>query len=94
MTLSQLVVYEREEILMATAPVEDQTMFIREQVARIDKMQAESAKLQVELQKVVADTLKVQQDTKFAPYTVLATGAGAAAALIAAGAALAKLLIG
>jgi len=73
---------------MATAaPDHDQPLDIREQVARIDKTQAE-------LQKIFAETLKVQQDTRFAPFTMLAAGAGASGALIAAGAALAKLLIG
>ena len=61
-------------------------------------MRVETLKVEEELHKVLAETrkanseaLKVQQDTKLAPYTLLATGAGAAAALMGAGAALVKL---
>lgn len=85
---------------MATLP-DDPPFDIREQLARIDKMRAETLKLQDELQKVAAETLKanreaarVAQETRLAPYTLLLTGLGAGAALIAAGAGLAKLLMG
>ena len=85
---------------MATVP-NDAPFDVREQLARIDKMRAETLKLQDELQKIAAETpktnrdaIKVAQDTKLAPYTLLFTGLGAGAALIAAGAGLAKLLIG
>lgn len=80
---------------------DDPPFDIREQLARIDKMRAETLKLQEELQKVVAETLKanrdavkVQQDTRLAPWTVGFAGVGTGAALLAAGAGLAKLLMG
>ena len=37
---------------------------------------------------------KVQQETRLAPYTLVLTGSGACAALLATGAGLAKLLTG
>lgn len=77
---------------MATIP--DPSFDIREQIARIDKMRAETEKNQVELQKIIADTLKVRQDTKLAPYTIVFGGLGAGAALFAAGGAFVKLLFG
>lgn len=72
---------------MATVPGSEPSYDVREQLVRIDKMQ-------VELQKLSAETLKVKQDTRYAPLTIMFTGLGAGAALIVAGAALAKLLIG
>lgn len=85
---------------MASVP-DEHPFDVREQLARIDKMRAETLKIQEELQKVIANTLKaqreaikVEQDTRFAPWTIAATALGAGAALMAAGAALAKLLIG
>lgn len=65
---------------------------IQEQRARNDNIQAEIQKVLVEHQKIISDTLRVEQETRFAPFTLLATGAGAAAALMGAGAALVKLL--
>ncbi len=65
---------------MASTPSTDQPLDIREQIARIDKMQAEIVKIKV--------------DTRFAPFTVALTGAGAAAALIAATVTLTKLFLG
>ena len=77
---------------MASVPV-DAPFDIREQLARIDKMRAGTLKLQDALQKVAAETLKaqrdaakVEQDTRLAPYTLIPTGLGAGAALVAAGA--------
>ena len=55
-----------------------------EQIARIDTMQAE-------LQKLMRDTLKTQQDMRLATPQMFFQGALAMAALIGAGAALAKL---
>jgi hypothetical protein len=71
---------------MATLP-DEPILDIRERLARIDKTQAEFGKL-------LAESAKVRQETKFAPYTLIFTGLGAGAALMAAGAGLAKLLIG
>ena len=71
---------------MASAAEErDLPLDIREQVTRIDKMQAELSKTQAEL-------VKVRQDTKLAPIALAFTGAGAGAALFAAGAAFFKFL--
>lgn len=58
---------------------------MREQLTRIDKMQAELSKTQAEL-------VKVRQDTTPAPIALAVTGAGAGAALFAAGAAFIKLI--
>jgi hypothetical protein len=65
---------------MATGPDLGKPLDIREQIARIDK--------------IIADTGKTQQDIKLAPLTVAFAGLGAGAALFAAGAAFAKLVIG
>ena len=62
---------------MATKPEIDPPLDIREQLARIDKMQAE-------LQKIM-------QDTRLATPQMFFQGALAMAAMIAAGAALGKL---
>ncbi len=62
----------------------DQPIDLREQLTRIDKMQAE-------LQKLNADTLKVVQDTSLAKPQLLFQGALAMAALIGAVAAIVKL---
>ncbi len=79
---------------MATAPDVALPLDIQEQRARIDKLLTEIEKAQIERLKITADRLKVEQETRFAPFTLLATGAGAAAALMGAGAALAKLVGG
>lgn len=68
---------------MASAPI-DNSQYIVEQAARIDKMQAE-------LQKTMVETQKIVQDIKLATPQMFFQGALAMAALIAAGAALAKL---
>ena len=73
--------------LATTSPYSEPTLDIREQIARIDKMQAELSKIQVEI-------TKVRRDTSLAPWTVAFTGLGAGAALFAAGMAFTKLLIG
>ena len=69
---------------MATQLDTDPPLDIREQLVRIDKMQAE-------LQKVMRETQKVVQDTKLATPQMFFQGGLAMAALIGAGAALAKL---
>jgi len=71
------------ETITATAPI-DQPIDLREQLTRIDKMQAE-------LQKLNADTLKVLQDTTLAKPQLLFQGALAMAAMIGAVAAIAKM---
>ena len=63
----------------------DQPLDIREQITRIDKMQAELSKTQAEL-------VKVRQETRLAPIALAFTGAGAGAALFAAGAAFIKVM--
>ncbi|WP_174293140.1 hypothetical protein [Sphingomonas bacterium] len=78
---------------MATFPEQPPLFDLREQIARIDKMQAELQKLNAETLHLKAGTSKVLQETRFGPFTLLITGLGAGAALIAAGAALAKLLM-
>lgn len=69
---------------MATQLDSEPPLDIREQLARIDKMQAE-------LQKVMRETQKLGQDIKLATPQMFFQGALAMAALIGAGAALAKL---
>ncbi len=64
---------------MATIPDPNQPLDLREQLARIDKMQAE-------LQKIM-------QDTRLATPQTFFQGALAMAALIGAGVALAKLVL-
>uniref|UniRef100_UPI0035CA7CE3 hypothetical protein n=1 Tax=uncultured Sphingomonas sp. TaxID=158754 RepID=UPI0035CA7CE3 len=67
---------------------------MREQLVRIDKMQAELNKIQIEMTKLHVDTDQVRLDTRLAPWTLVITSLGAGAALFAAGAAFTKLLIG
>ena len=76
---------------MATNASPAQPLDLSEQIARIDKMQAELGKIQVEIIKTGADTTKVERNTRFAPLTLAFTGIGAGAAIFAAGAAFAKL---
>lgn len=73
--------------MATTAPDMDQPLDIREHLVRIDKTQ-------VELQKAQAEIVKIKVDTRIAPFTVALTGAGAAAALIAATIRLTKLFLG
>ena len=79
---------------MATLPDTGSTLDIREQLARIDKMQLDLNKIQVEIIKTQIDTEKVKVDTRLAPWTIIITALGAGAALFAAGAAFTKLMIG
>jgi tetrahydromethanopterin S-methyltransferase subunit D len=79
---------------MATvSPSSEPSLDIREQIARIDKMQAELGKVQVEITKITVDTDKTRLDVRLAPWTAAFTGLGAGAAVFAAGAAFAKLLL-
>lgn len=70
---------------MATIAPETSPLDIREQLARIDKMQAE-------IQKTQAELAKVKLDVRFYPGTLLFQATLAAAALVTAGAAIAKFL--
>lgn len=73
---------------MATTPeTPEPTLNLREQLARIDQIQAD-------LGHKLAMTSKTEQDRRFGPYTLIFTGMGAAAAFFAAGAAFTKLVIG
>ncbi|WP_375381362.1 hypothetical protein [uncultured Sphingomonas sp.] len=66
---------------MATDPIRSEPPFdIREQLARIDKLMAETG--------------KIRQETRLAPWTIVVTALGAGAALFAAGAAFTKLVLG
>jgi hypothetical protein len=60
-----------------------ETLSIEERRARIEQLQAD-----VTLK--LLDSIKRAQDIRYAPLTMLITGAGAAAALMAAGVALVK----
>jgi hypothetical protein len=80
---------------MATIPTSSEpTLDIREQLARIDRIQAELQKSQVEITKMTTETDKTRLDTRLAPWALLATGLTAGAALFAAGAAFTKLMSG
>lgn len=70
------------EATMATAAPDPQ-LDIREQLARIDKMQ-------VEIQKTQADLAKTKLEVRFFPGTLIFQATLAAAALMTAGAAIAK----
>lgn len=73
---------------MATDPAfHEPPLDIREQIARIDRMQVEISKWKVEMSKTA-------QETRYGPFILIFTGMGAAAAFFAAGAAFTKLLIG
>lgn len=67
---------------------------MREQLVRIDKMQAELNTIQIEMTKRHVDTDTVRLDARLAPWALVITSLGAGAALFAAGAAFTKLLIG
>ncbi len=69
---------------MATLQPDEAPLDLREQIARIDKMQAE-------LQKIMRETVKVSQDTELAKPQLLFQGALAASAAIAAVATVVKL---
>ena len=79
---------------MATIPGEDYEFDLSEQLARINKMRAETEKSFFEMRKLLDESAKVRVDTRLAPLTTAFAGLGAGAALFAAGAAFAKLFIG
>ena len=65
---------------MATEPIETDRLSYREQLARIAQL--------------LADAARKQQEVRLAPWTIVATAAGAGAALFAAGATFMKLIAG
>ena len=80
---------------MATTPdVPEFSLDIREQVARIDSLLAGVDQALANSAKLRDESTKLRRDASLAPWTVLATGLGAGAALFAAGAAFMKLIIG
>ena len=79
---------------MATLPGEmDDPLDLREQIARIDQMRANSDKLYAETQKMLAEAQKSDLDIRLSPWMLLAQGLIAGAAILGAGAALAKLFL-
>lgn len=71
--------------MAAAAPDQTDRLDLNEQIARIEKTQAE-------IQKLFAETTKIKIDTRIMPFTTLATVAGGGAAFFAAGATFIKLL--
>jgi hypothetical protein len=59
---------------------------VQEQIARVQQMNEETARL-------IQESRKISQDTKVVPYATVFQGLIAVAALLGAGAALAKLLL-
>jgi len=62
--------------------------------AEARKLMAEAYKFEAEKAKLSAERSKLESDTRFSPWIILAQGTLAAAALMGAGAAIAKLLMG
>ena len=71
---------------------EPQALDLEEQIVRIRKMGAETEQALVDIQKTRADIEKVLIDTRIVSFATIFQGLIAIAALIGAGAALAKLL--
>ena len=65
---------------MATDPTTADGLNLREQIARIDQLQADAA--------------RKKQETQLAPWQLVMTGLGAGGALFAAGAAFMKIVAG
>jgi hypothetical protein len=66
---------------------------VQEQFVRLRLMVEESEKFSAETRRIVADMIKTQADTKFQPWVILFQGSLAAAALLGAGIAIAKLFL-
>ena len=85
---------------MATIPdtSEDEIRRLNRDAARLEaetrKLVAEAEKLRAEKYKLSAESSKLDRDTTLSPWLLLAQGLIAGAALIGAGAGLAKLLMG
>ena len=73
--------------MASISPEDEPALNIREQIARIDKMQGE-------LQKIMAELVHDEQTTRFAPWQLAFAGLGAGAGLVAATVALTKILLG
>jgi hypothetical protein len=65
---------------------------LREQIARIDQMRASTEKALIDIQKTRVDIDKVLADTRVVSFATIFQGLIAVAALIGAGAVIAKLL--
>ena len=65
---------------------------LQEQITRIDHLIAQTQKAQFDLDKGRIEITKLQFDMRLAPWQIVASSAGAGAALFAAGAAFVKLL--
>ena len=72
--------------------LQEQLVRIRRNVEEGEKFSAETRKLVAEMSKLNVDMSKSQSDLKYQPWFILFQGALAVAALMGAGAALAKLL--
>ena len=80
---------------MATTPDNPEfNLASREQAARIDSLLAGVEQALATAAKAREEAVKVRQDTKFAPWTLIFTGMGAASAFFAAGVAFTKLFGG
>ena len=87
---------------MATYPdIPEFSLDIREQIARIDKTQAELSRIQGELNKwqleelkTRAETVKIERDTRLAPWSMFLAIMGALSGVFAAGLTVAKYLGG
>jgi DNA polymerase/3'-5' exonuclease PolX len=66
---------------------------VQEQIVRIRKHLAEIDKTQAEIRKLVVDAEKTSLDIRIAPWQPVLGGVAAGGALLAAGAALAKLFL-
>ena len=69
----------------------DDPIDLREQIARIDQMRASTEKALIDIQKTRVDVDKVLVDTRVASVATVFQGLIAIAALLGAGAAIAKL---
>ena len=70
----------------------DGPLDLQEQLARIDQMRASTEKALIDIQKTRVDIDKVLVDTRVVSFATIFQGLIAVAALIGAGAAIAKLL--
>ena len=84
-----------------SAPDPTPTLDLREQIARIDNLIAQTQKAQADLgrsridyDKTAWEAFKISKDVKFQPWQIMTAGMTAGAALFAAGAAFIKILGG
>jgi hypothetical protein len=69
----------------------EEPLDIREQIARIDQMRASTEKALIEIQKTRVDADKARAELQFMPRSMIFQAMLATAALLGAGAAIAKL---